>query len=167
VIRNDQNGIFVHAHGNSDPEGTHGSDVWERFKLMYLVLTLIVVFILVWDLAWWLTGVKPLFPARLKENLNPEQGDPPLLVDVRTGFEYKFFRIEGSKNYPSLLYNPEQLPADDLDKPVVIICMSGHRSAVAAYLLNKRGFKNVSYLVWGMLAWIGSGGPVVSGTEEQ
>ena len=134
---------------------------------MYLVLTLIVAFILIWDLAWWLAGVKPIFPGLLKKELSREEEDSPLLVDVRTGFEYKSFRIKGSKHYPDLLFNPEQLSADDLDKPLVIICMSGHRSAVAAYRLKKRGFRNASYLVWGMLAWIASGGPIASGNDEQ
>ena len=130
---------------------------------MYLFLTLIIVFILVWDWAWWLAGVKPVFPGRLKEDLSTEQDGSPVLVDVRTGFEYKFFHIQGSRHNPSILYNPDKLPADYLDKPVVVICMSGHRSAVAAYRLKKRGFKDVSYLVWGMLSWIASGGSTVRG----
>ena len=40
-----------------------------------------------------------------------------------------------------------------LDEPVVIICMTGHRSPIVAHQLKKHGYNRVYNLTWGMLAW--------------
>jgi rhodanese-related sulfurtransferase len=45
----------------------------------------------------------------------------------------------------------------------VVICLSGHRSPFVAYRLKQRGFKDVSYLAWGMISWLISGGPTEKG----
>lgn len=132
---------------------------------MYLILIAVVVFIIVWEIAWWLAGVKPILPGKLKAELNSSQSEHPLLIDVRTGFEYDLFHIRGAVHHPTLLRKPQDLPDGYYDKPIVIICMSGHRSAVVAYLLKKQGCKNVSYLVWGMLSWIASGGTTTRNKE--
>lgn len=130
-----------------------------------MILVALAFFIIAWDLVWWLAGVKPVLPGGLKKELRSPQDEHPLLVDVRTGFEYNTFHIKGAVHYPSLLLNPQDLPDEYYHKPMVIICMSGHRSAVVAYLLKKQGCTNVSYLVWGMLSWIASGGPTTRNRE--
>jgi rhodanese-related sulfurtransferase len=80
------------------------------------------------------------------------------LVDVRTALEYELFHIHGSKNQPNLLLHPELFKAHDPKKPLVIICMTGHRSSVVAYRLKKREFTEVNNLTFGMLGWLLSGG---------
>ena len=62
-----------------------------------------------------------------------------------------------------ILNNPDTLKMDDRRRSVVVLCLSGHRSPVAAYRLRRHGFKDVSYLSWGMLAWVLSGGAVARG----
>ena len=42
---------------------------------------------------------------------------------------------------------------DLVDEPVIVICMTGHRSPMVAYQLKKRGYRQVYNLTWGMLAW--------------
>jgi rhodanese-related sulfurtransferase len=116
---------------------------------------LIIVLLLIavgWDIAWWIVGVKPMSPWRLGRILR-SQRDDYTLVDIRTDLEYRWFRIEGVPNYPKLLKDPDGLSLEDPTKPVVIICMSGHRSPVAGYRLKHRGFKDVSYAVWGLIGW--------------
>ena len=38
-------------------------------------------------------------------------------------------------------------------KTVVVICMTGHRSPMVAYGLEKAGFARVYNLTWGMVGW--------------
>ena len=121
------------------------------------ILALVIFLVLSWELCWWGLGVKPLMPWRLKGSLQkgPEKFT---LVDVRTHIEYELFHIPGSKNQPNLLLDPELFKAQDPRKPLVIICMTGHRSSVVAYGLKKRGFTKVHNLTFGMLGWLLSGG---------
>jgi len=104
-------------------------------------------------------------PWRLKGSLqeNPEEFT---VVDVRTTLEYELFHIPGSKNQPNLLHHPELFKAHDPKKPLVIICMTGHRSSVVAYHLKKRGFTEVHNLTFGMLGWLLSGGGRPAGKKR-
>lgn len=128
---------------------------------MTVVLVVVVLFLLCWDVVWWGLGVSPVLPGKLKRLLKAPDGERPALIDVRTKFEYDLFHIEGAVNEPAIFHNPRQLQNIDKDAPIVVICMSGHRSPIAAYFLRRQGFKNVSHLVWGMLSWIMSRGSTV------
>lgn len=113
-----------------------------------------------WDLYWRAAGVEPISPARLKKLLE-ESSDMRVLVDVRTSREYEAFHIREAEHIPNLLSNLEALDMRHGSMHVVVICMSGHRSAIIAFRLKKQGFRHVSYLAWGMIAWAVSGGPMV------
>jgi rhodanese-related sulfurtransferase len=39
------------------------------------------------------------------------------------------------------------------NKTVVVICMTGHRSSLVAWHLQKSGYLNVYNLTWGMAGW--------------
>ncbi|HCM84160.1 MAG TPA: hypothetical protein DIS76_06300 [Rhodospirillaceae bacterium] len=39
------------------------------------------------------------------------------------------------------------------DKPIIVACRSGGRSAKVAVLLQEKGFQNISNLTGGILAW--------------
>lgn len=129
---------------------------------MRKLLILLVVFVASWDLLWWLAGIRPLSPRSLRNSLE-RTGQRPVLLDVRTLPEYGWLHIPEAVSYPRLLLHPEDLPPDDAEKPVVVICLSGHRSPFVAYRLKQRGFKDVSYLAWGMISWLISGGPTEKG----
>lgn len=62
------------------------------------------------------------------------------LLDVRTPGEYAGGHLDGAVNIPvdALASRIGELPAD---KPVVVYCRSGRRSAIAAELLTDKGFK--------------------------
>lgn len=49
----------------------------------------------------------------------------------------------------------------DLDRKVVLTCMSSAMSGQAGQALVRRGYRNVSHLVGGMDAWVAAGYPVV------
>jgi rhodanese-related sulfurtransferase len=115
-------------------------------------LIIIVLLLIGWDFAWYLVGVKPLFPWHLKKLLR-KKGDQLSLIDVRTSWEYNWFHINGAVNKPELLLDINALPATSKEDPLIVICMTGHRSPLVAYRLKRQGFKKVYNLTWGMLAW--------------
>jgi sulfur dioxygenase len=58
---------------------------------------------------------------------------------------------------------PARIGELDRSRPVVTVCRSGTRSAQAAVLLDKAGFKQVANLAGGMLRWRAAGYPVEGG----
>ena len=77
---------------------------------------------------------------------------PPLIVDVRTAGEWSGASIDGSVNVP-LSRLAEELTGLDRDRPTVVYCASGYRSAIAASVLQRSGFTRVFDLVGGLPAW--------------
>jgi rhodanese-related sulfurtransferase len=120
----------------------------------------VIVFFVVWELGWYYMGVGLMAPWKLKKNLAQMQKEMTF-IDVRTLAEYKMFHIEGAKHLPEILAFPDAANEIDRSKPILVICMTGHRSPIAAYMLKKHGFKNVYHLSWGMLGWKLSGGPTL------
>ncbi|MEY3288421.1 MAG: hypothetical protein RLZZ419_663 [Pseudomonadota bacterium] len=77
-----------------------------------------------------------------------------LVIDVREPSEFIHNHIEHSINMP-LGKLAEELAkiADHKNKPVLISCKTGTRSASAAKLLTKAGFEQVFVITGGMDAW--------------
>ncbi len=121
---------------------------------------LLCVLVFGWDAAWSFMGVRAMPPWRLKESME-EWKRKAVLIDVRTQGEFDLFHIDGVLHCPEILADFGALDHLDRDKPLIVICMTGHRSPIAAYTLKKRGFKEVYNLSWGMLAWKLFGGPTV------
>jgi rhodanese-related sulfurtransferase/AcrR family transcriptional regulator len=82
--------------------------------------------------------------------------EPPLLVDVRTEPEWLGRRIGASVHIPlaQLTRGLERLPGD---RPLVVYCAEGYRSAIAVSLLLRAGFAAVLDLAGGIAAWQASG----------
>ncbi len=132
-----------------------------RGSIRLKILALVVGGLVLWDLGWWVAGVRPFFPRNLKRLR--DSGEPPLVVDVRTGPEYRWFHIPGAIHRPDLLTRPEALEGEDDDREVVVICMTGHRSSPVAFRLKRRGFSRVRHLTGGMVGWALAGGPTRTG----
>lgn len=80
-----------------------------------------------------------------------EQGKDFQLVDVREDFEYEMSNLGGDLiPLGGVLIESEKI---DKDKPVVIMCRSGKRSAAAVMQLEQQGFNNLYNLQGGILAW--------------
>ncbi|MCX7067942.1 MAG: rhodanese-like domain-containing protein [Methylococcales bacterium] len=77
-----------------------------------------------------------------------------LLIDVREAPEFVVSYIEQSTNMP-LSKLPELLLslADHKNKPLLVICQNGTRSASAGKLLTKAGFEQVFVITGGVTAW--------------
>lgn len=87
-----------------------------------------------------------------------------VLIDVRTKKEFERGHAKGAVHIPiyeekhgkaefnkDFVAQVEYLVKDDYEKPIVLICRSGHRSATAAELLSKNGFSEVYNVLHGFL----------------
>lgn len=89
-----------------------------------------------------------------------EQGGATLL-DVRRPDEWDEAHIDAATliTLDTLPDHVDELPRD---RPILVICKSGGRSAAATQALNEAGF-DATNVAGGMLAWIDSGRDVVRG----
>ena len=76
------------------------------------------------------------------------------IIDVRRNDEYtgELGHIPGAE-WILLDTVPENMNRIPKDKPVVIVCRSGGRSANATAFLHSKGYENVVNMRGGMLAW--------------
>lgn len=107
-----------------------------------------------------LPSVQEIFPWDLAILLESEQ--PPLLIDIREPYEFSAFHLANSLNIPRGILEtacdygyedtvPELVKARD--KHIVLICRSGNRSILAAFVMQLMGYKNVASLKTGIRGW--------------
>jgi rhodanese-related sulfurtransferase len=107
-----------------------------------------------------LEHVDEVFPWDLAEQL--EQGQAPLLLDIREPYEFDALHIKGSLNVPrgvlesACEYNyeetvPELVEARERD--IIVICRSGNRSVLAARTMQLMGYCHVKSLKTGIRGW--------------
>ncbi len=77
-----------------------------------------------------------------------------VVIDVREPPEFVLSHIEQAINMP-LGKLPEELSklAEHKNKPILIACQTGTRSASAGKILTKAGFEQVFVITGGMQAW--------------
>jgi adenylyltransferase/sulfurtransferase len=91
-------------------------------------------------------------PAELKAKF--DNGDNFALIDVREPHEYEIVNIKGATLIPKdRILSGEALAELPQDKPIVLHCKSGARSAEALAALHAAGFKDATHLGGGVLAW--------------
>ena len=76
----------------------------------------------------------------------------PVMVDVRAPGERQQKRIAGSVGIP-LTHLGERLSELPADRPLLVYCAGGYRSSIAASLLQRHGFTQVSEIAGGIAAW--------------
>jgi len=81
------------------------------------------------------------------------------VVDVREDSEWRRGHIPKSRHVP-LRQVPARVGELDPQRPVVVVCASGHRSQTAAKMLAKLGFVEVYDLKGGLVAWQRQGLPL-------
>ena len=83
-----------------------------------------------------------------------EAGKDIELIDVREPVEWEIVRIEGAKLIPKdRILSGEALAELPQNKPIVLHCKTGVRSAEALAALKKAGFSDATHLQGGVLAW--------------
>lgn len=123
-------------------------------NMFWLALALVALYL----------SLRPSVPAEarmkaqdLRGRLQTETG--LALVDVRTAEEFAGGHLKGAKNIPldRLTERSSELAKD---RPVVLYCYSGSRSASALRALQGLGFSQVKHLQGGILAWQREGLPL-------
>lgn len=114
-----------------------------------------------WRASRGLATVPQATPAEVRE-LGPEA----TILDVRGRAEWEHERLPGAANIPAgyLTDHLDELPRD---RPLVLHCQGGGRSAIAASVLRTHGFDNIVNLTGGFNAWKAAGYGTESGTEDQ
>ncbi len=110
------------------------------------ILILILNLIFGAEIVTFAGGAKPVAPWQLKDL--PED---TWIVDVRTKPEYYWNRMQGAENYPWGRGIAEAAKNRSIERPVLVTCLSGHRSPAVAVYLRKLGFKQVYNLNWGLI----------------
>jgi rhodanese-related sulfurtransferase len=125
----------------------------------YLFLGLVVVLVMLFadPLRQRLLGIANVPAAQAIQLINRQNG---VVVDVREPNEFSTGHIPNATNIPlgSIAGRLNELKKFK-EKPIVLCCRSGHRSAQAAAVLRKNGFASVHNLAGGMLAWQGENLP--------
>jgi rhodanese-related sulfurtransferase len=95
--------------------------------------------------------VSELSAVEVERRLRSGSG-PILLLDVREPYERTLATIEPSVHLP-MQEVPDRLAELPRDRPIIVYCHSGVRSAMVAGYLEQNGFSDVSNLAGGIDAW--------------
>lgn len=77
-----------------------------------------------------------------------------VLIDVRNAYEHLHGSIEGSINIPlDQLEQKIAYEVSDKNEEIVVYCRSGNRSSKAVDILEGMGYRDVSNLEGGFIAW--------------
>ncbi len=90
------------------------------------------------------------------------------LIDVRTPAEYRSVHAVGAQLHELSRLNPayinEKILAGSPDRPLLLLCKSGHRASIAAQQFQALGCPNVFVVEGGTDLWDEQGLPVERGT---
>ncbi len=90
------------------------------------------------------------------------ESNPSLLIlDVRATQEYAQGHLKDAVNIP-LSDLPLRTGELEKNRPILVYCQSGNRSAQASSILVKAGFTSVYNMEGGLTAWINSRYPTVT-----
>lgn len=107
--------------------------------------------------------------AAIARNLSPQeayamvgQRSDLFLLDVRTLGEYRQARLDGARLIPIDQF-VNRLAEVPKDRPVLVYCAVGSRSAQVVNYLARQGFPEIYNLYGGIYAWAQKGFPVLQG----
>lgn len=90
-----------------------------------------------------------------------EQGEAPIIVDVRSDAEYQSGHVPGAIHIPFWMsFTTDKMDSYKKGDAVVMYCAHGPRAGIAKLAFSLAGFKNLSYLAGHMTAWIKAELPV-------
>jgi rhodanese-related sulfurtransferase len=95
-----------------------------------------------------------------------DSSEPPLVVDVRTPREHASGYIGASVSVP-LNHLGERVDSFPKDRPLLVYCAGGYRSSIAASLLQRLGFTDVSEIAGGIAAWEAAQLPVTTAQSAE
>lgn len=103
-------------------------------------------------------GSRGISPAQATQLINRNDA---VVIDVRDAGEYAAGHLLNAQHIPLAELDKRLGELDKLkDKPVILNCQTGSRSASACDILRKAGFTQVHNLEGGIAAWEQAGMPV-------
>ena len=107
--------------------------------------------------------------AAVSRNLSPQEASAMVaqrsdlfLLDVRTFGEYQQARLDGARLIPIDQF-VKRLAEVPKDRPVLVYCAVGSRSAQVVNYLARQGYPEIYNLYGGIYAWAQKGLPVLQG----
>jgi rhodanese-related sulfurtransferase len=83
-----------------------------------------------------------------------ENGENPIILDVRTPREYEQGHVPGAVNLPYQQIGRRLVDLEQIrDKQIVVYCEVGPRARVAQSMLQQAGFPDVRHLAGDMAGW--------------
>ena len=113
--------------------------------------------------------------ARIREVMSADfstQQGSAIVIDVREPSEFETGHIPGSINIPRgvlevqvdahpAVANVSDPALSHKERPIVVVCRTGGRAALAALSLQRLGFADVRSIAGGVMAWGEAGLPLV------
>lgn len=116
----------------------------------------------------------PMFARSGKNEVNPAEAtllinrEDAHIVDVREADEFAAGHLPEARNIPLAKLADRVNEIEKFkDKPLIVCCAAGMRSAKGCGELGKLGFSRVYSLAGGVDAWVGAGYPVKKGTRNK
>ena len=105
---------------------------------------------------------EPFYRIDVQEAKQMIDGDDVQVIDTREPYEHAEGHVPGSLRiqHMAILLQADKLATD---KPILFICKSGQRSAVAAEFAASRGLEDIYSVDGGIVAWEAAGFPVETG----
>jgi len=129
---------------------------WYLFLALFVVLSLIVIQPML-DAA---SGIQKVTSQEAVQLINRQAG---VVLDVRETGEFQGGHIARAINIPlGQVASRSQELKKFKERPVIICCASGARSARAAAILRKEGFTSVRNLAGGISSWRSHNLPIES-----
>ena len=131
-----------------------------------LLITLVLVSGggLLWQLSG-RAGKNEVSPAEATLLINREDAQ---ILDVREIDEFATGHLPNAKNIPMSKLAERVSDLEKFkEKPIILCCASGMRSAKGCGELEKLGFTRVHNLGGGVDAWVGAGYPIKKGTRNK
>jgi len=98
------------------------------------------------------TSSKVVVPAQFQKEMEQEKVQ---LIDIRTPEEFEEGHLEAAVNIDFLSEDfLKEMAELDEDRPLLIYCRSGNRSAKATLQLQEQGFSHITDLKGGYEAWV-------------
>jgi len=75
------------------------------------------------------------------------------VIDVREGWELDISKVAFAHQHVPMGQVPDRVGEFNANTPIIVMCRSGGRSLQVARFLESHGFRSVSNLTGGILAW--------------
>ena len=115
--------------------------------LLVIALFAIIAMLIGGELKQRMSGIAEVGPSEATRMLNH---DNAVMIDMRDDKDYREGHIVNAVHAPD---NNIVKPDKYRDRPLIVYCRSGNRSAVYCNKLRKQGFESVYNLKGGVLAW--------------